>query len=126
MFKFSQRSLQNLIGVNPDLRRVIQKSIEITEIDFVVIEGLRSEEKQHKLVEDGASQTYNSRHITGHAVDLAALPNGVLSWEFKYYKILSEFVKKAAELEDVKIEWGGDWKSFKDGCHFQLPWRFYP
>jgi peptidoglycan L-alanyl-D-glutamate endopeptidase CwlK len=35
-------------------------------------------------------------------------------------------VKAAAEAEGVDLEWGGDWKSFRDGPHFQLSWEQYP
>jgi len=122
MFKLSKRSLSRLKGVNPDLVRVVKKAIQITEVDFTVTEGLRSLSRQRKLVAAGASKTLNSRHLTGHAVDLAALVDGKVRWDWPLYHKLAIAMKKAAELEGVVIEWGGDWRSFKDGPHFQLPW----
>ena len=123
MYSLSQRSMQNLSGVHPDLVAVVKRAIEITEQDFSVIEGVRSKERQRELVAKGASQTMNSRHLTGHAVDLAPYP---LSWDWEYFYPIADAMKAAAEEFGVDLEWGGDWVSFKDGPHFQLPWDTYP
>jgi hypothetical protein len=124
-FTFSPRSIRNLVGVHPDLVSIMHKTLEITPLDFCVIEGLRSEEKQRLLFKSGASKTMNSRHLTGHAVDIAVLPDGKLSWDFEYYDEIQKYVKQASQLLELPIEWGGDWKSFKDGPHFQLPFWCY-
>ena len=71
-FILSRRSLKNLEGVHADLVRVVERALEITSVDFVVTEGLRSVERQEQLVKSGASKTRRSRHLTGHAVDVAA------------------------------------------------------
>jgi peptidoglycan L-alanyl-D-glutamate endopeptidase CwlK len=68
----------------------------------------------------------NSRHLTGHAIDVAPLINGKVRWDWPLYHRLALTIKGAAVLEKVPIEWGGDWKSFKDGPHWQLPFRSYP
>ncbi len=120
-FILSQKSLRRLEGVHPDLVKVVKRAIQITPIDFIVVEGLRTKERQAYLVEKGASKTMNSRHLTGHAVDLAPIVDNKVSWDWKHYYPLAEAVKKAAEEVKVKVEWGGDWKSFKDGPHWQLP-----
>lgn len=125
-FVFSQRSLKRLEGVHPDLVKVMHRALELTEIDFVVLEGLRSIDRQRELVRQKKSRTMNSRHLTGHAVDIAPLVDGSVSWTWKYYYPLAEAVKQAAEDVGVPIEWGGDWRSFKDGPHWQLPWSHYP
>lgn len=125
-FLLGSRSLTNLQGVHPDLVKVVKRAIEITECDFTVIEGLRTKARQAQLVKSGASQTNNSRHLTGHAVDLAAWVNGTVSWDWKYYNQIEKAVKQAAKELNVAIEWGGDWKKFKDGPHWQLPWSKYP
>jgi peptidoglycan L-alanyl-D-glutamate endopeptidase CwlK len=125
-FKFSQKSLDRLKGVHPDLVRVIKRALSLSTVDFTVLEGLRTKERQKQLVASGASQTMNSRHITGHAVDIAPLDNGAVSWAWPLYNKLAPFVKEAAKLENVPIEWGGDWRSFKDGPHWQLPKSKYP
>lgn len=125
-YAFGSRSLQRLEGIHPDLRRVMDRAIATTDLDFTVLEGLRSLERQKKLVASGASKTLKSRHLTGHAVDIAPLIEGAVSWDWPLYHKLALVVKAAAAHEGVKIEWGGDWRSFKDGPHWQLPWRDYP
>lgn len=125
-YAFGSRSLQRLEGIHPDLRRVMDRAIATTDIDFTVLEGLRSLERQKKLVASGASKTMRSRHLTGHAVDIAPLIEGKVSWDWPLYHKLALVVKAAAAHEGVRIEWGGDWRSFKDGPHWQLPWRDYP
>lgn len=125
-YAFGSRSLQRLEGIHPDLRRVMDRAIATTDLDFTVLEGLRSLERQKKLVASGASKTLKSRHLTGHAVDIAPLIEGKVSWDWPLYHKLAKIVKAAAAHEGVKIEWGGDWRSFKDGPHWQLPWRDYP
>ena len=124
-YKLGNRSLERLQGVHPDLVAVVKKAITLTEIDFTVTEGLRTKERQAQLVKAGASKTMNSRHITGHAVDVAAWVDGV-RWDWPLYaKIAGAFKKAAADL-GVPIVWGGDWKSFRDGPHFELDRRKYP
>jgi peptidoglycan L-alanyl-D-glutamate endopeptidase CwlK len=125
--KWSNRSLGNLKGIHPDLRRVMDRALRESPLDFIVIEGLRSEERQRQLVAQGASRTMNSRHLTGHAVDLLPIgPNGRAAFDWPLYHRLAPAVKAAAEAEGVKITWGGDWKSFKDGPHFELERNAYP
>lgn len=131
-FKLSQSSLAKLEGVHPALVKVVKRAIEITPIDFRVIEGLRSIERQKQLVARGASKTMNSRHLKasngfGHAVDIVPLePDGDPSWAWPDYYPLAKAVKQAAQELGIPIEWGGDWKSFKDGPHWQLPFKDYP
>lgn len=124
-FQFSARSLSNLEGVHQDLVDVAALALQLTEVDFVVTEGLRSKKRQKELVATGASQTMNSRHLTGHAIDLAALKYGTVSWSWPLYEQLDEAMKAAAKELGIALEWGGEWK-FRDGPHFQLPWRTYP
>ena len=123
MYKLSLRSKQRLSGVHPDLVAVVKRTIEITEQDFSVIEGIRHIERQRQLVATGKSTTLNSRHLTGHAVDLVPYP---VSWDWEHFYPIADAMKQAAEELDVDLEWGGDWKSFPDGPHFQLSWKKYP
>jgi peptidoglycan L-alanyl-D-glutamate endopeptidase CwlK len=96
-------------------------------VQFTVIEGLRTIEKQKENVANGASQTMNSRHITGHAVDLMPLDaDGKAAFDWNLYNQLAPAIKAAAALEGVAIVWGGDWKTLKDGPHFELDRRVYP
>ena len=125
MFKLSQKSLDRLSGVHPDLVAVVKRAIEITEVDFAVLEGVRSLARQEQLIKAGASQTMRSRHLTGHAVDLGAYV-GQIRWDWPLYDKIALAMKAAAIELQIAIEWGGDWKSFKDGPHFQLTWEAYP
>lgn len=118
------RDMQRLAGVHPDLVRVISRAREAA--DFIVTEGLRTEARQRQLVAAGASQTMHSRHLTGHAVDLAALVDGTVRWDWPLYDRLALAVKRAAVEEEVAIAWGGDWPKFRDGPHFELDRRRYP
>ena len=120
------RSLKSMDGVNPDLVRVVKRAITLTPVDFTVLEGRRTLARQKQLVAAGASKTMNSRHLTGHAVDLGAYVAGSVRWDWPLYHRIAEAVKEAARIERIPIEWGGDWRTFKDGPHWQLPWKEYP
>ena len=120
MYSLSEKSINKLEGVDSSLIKVVKRAIEITTIDFGVTEGLRTVERQRELFAAGKSQTMKSKHIVGRAVDLVAMPNGRVSWEWKYYIHIATAMKQAAKELGVDIEWGGDWTSIKDGVHFQL------
>ena len=122
----NERSRKRLQGVHGDLVRVVLRAAEITEVDFVVTEGVRTQARQKQLVASGASKTMKSRHLTGHAVDLAAVVAGAVRWDWPLYHKLAAAMKRASAELGVPLEWGGDWKTFKDGPHFQLPWKAYP
>ena len=126
MFTFSERSKKNLEGVHPDLVRVAELALQYTDVDFVVTDGLRTAGEQAKLFAAGKSRTKNSRHLTGHAVDIAAWAKGQICWDLAYYETIADAFKTAASELNVPIEWGGDWKTFRDGPHFQLPRTEYP
>lgn len=125
-FKLGPRSLLNLRGVHPDLVRVVKRAIGISTIDFTVIEGLRSLARQKELFAKGATKTLRSRHIHGFAVDIAPYVGGSIRWDWPLFDQIENAMKEAARLENVKIEWGGDWVTFKDGPHWQLPAAQYP
>ena len=125
-FSLSQKSKDRLSGVHPDLVAVVKRAIELSTVDFAVLEGVRSKARQEQLVAAGASQTMNSRHLTGHAVDLGAMVSGTVRWDWPLYFKVADAMKSAAAELSVPLEWGGDWKKFKDGPHFQLPFKEYP
>lgn len=151
-FILSKKSRDRLAGVHPDLVKVVERAIEITEIDFTVLEGARSKARQAQLVASGASKTMDSRHLTGHAVDLAAYVAGSTRWDWPLYYKLAEAVQQAAKELSVQIVWGGVWdrvlnqigdpadevasyvqrrkalgkKAFIDGPHFELSRKEYP
>lgn len=125
-FRFSERSEKNLIGVHPDLVRVARLALMHSPIDFAVIEGVRTLKKQAQLVEAGASQTMNSRHITGHAIDVMAYVGGKGRWDWPLYeRIAASFNLAAADL-NIPIVWGGSWRTLRDGPHYELDRRKYP
>lgn len=123
-FKFSQRSLDNLKDIHPDLVAVIYRALEISPLDFVVIDGLRTVAEQKQLFESGATRTMNSRHLTGHAVDIAPYV-GRIRWDWPLFDVLAVAVKEAAKQKGVAVVWGGDWQSFRDGPHFELDRKVY-
>jgi len=136
------RSLMRLEGVHPDLVRVVKRAAAMSDLDFTVLEGLRTEARQRQLLKQGATKTLNSRHLTGHAVDLAPMLDGKVSWDWPLYHRLAEIMRAASIAEKVPIRWGGTWKllsaiegpitaknlsrSFPDGPHFELPRANYP
>lgn len=122
-YRLSNRSLSKLQGVHPDLVGAVKRAIEITEQDFSVIEGVRNIDRQRKLVAQGKSTTMNSRHLTGHAVDLAPYP---LSWDWEYFWPIVEAMQTAAEELGVELTSGAYWENFPDGPHHELSWEAYP
>lgn len=119
----NERSLKNLEGVQVPLVRVVTRAAELSPVPFVVTEGLRNLERQKTLKAAGKSWTLDSRHLTGHAVDV------VDADDFGYdipdmEEIAKAFKAAAAELK-IPIDWGGDWKT-RDTPHFELDRKAYP
>ena len=125
-FVLGSKSLARLNGVHPDLVKVVKAAIKLSEVDFTVLEGLRTLTRQKQLFAAGATKTLNSRHLTGHAVDLGALIGGTVRWDWPLYFKIAAAMKKAAADLGIPVEWGGDWRTFKDGPHWQLPFASYP
>ena len=145
-FVFSSTSLTRLNGVDDRLVKVVKRALELSTQDFAVLEGLRTKERQAELVRKGASQTMNSNHITGRAVDLVPIVDGKVSWDWKYFYPIAEAMRKAAKELGVQVKWGGSWdvlntttvpttklvenyvatrrkqgrKAFTDGPHYEL------
>ena len=126
MFSFGAKSSEKLAQVHPDLQRVFNEAIKNSPLDFSITEGLRTKERQKELFSAGKSQTMNSRHLTGKAVDIAVLVDGKITWDFSKYQVVADHIKKAAKELKIDIVWGGDWQSFKDGPHFELHRSVYP
>ena len=148
-FSLSDQSLLRLDGVHADLVSVVKLAIGYSDIDFSVLEAVRSYERQVELFNTGASTTMDSRHLTGHAVDLGAYVGGV-RWEPALYFPIAIAMRKASQELDVPVFWGGCWKElthienpavavalyaqkklqsnqspFLDYPHFQLPRSVY-
>lgn len=150
-FRLSQRSRSRLLGVHADLVRVVTLAIQHSAVDFMVVEGVRSSDRQAELVKSGASQTMNSRHLSGHAVDLGAMVEGKLRWDWPLYHDIARAMQRASRELRIPVRWGGCWqllsaigdpeeavadyaaarrrqgrRAFMDGPHFELPADRYP
>lgn len=152
-FKLSKSSLKELDGAHASLVAVVERAIGLTAQDFTVHDGIRTLEEQKKLVAAGASQTLESRHLTGHAVDLVPYINGKLRWEWDPIYVIADAVRSAARELGTTIRWGGAWdidftastdspedlvadyvarrrtaglRAFIDGPHFELPKALFP
>ena len=125
-FTFSARSYRNLRGVRPELIAVATLALTRSEIDFVVTEGLRTLQRQMDLVKEGASRTLDSRHLTGHAIDVAALVGGQVTWDWPAFERIALAFKSAAADLGIALVWGGDWTGFRDGPHFELHRKPFP
>ena len=121
------RDRLRLVGVHADLVRVLERAARDGAIPWRITEGVRSMDRQAELAASGASRTMRSRHLTGHAVDLAVEDGrGGVRWDRPAYEALAVEILAAAKAEKVPVEWGGTFKGFFDGPHFQLPWSAYP
>ena len=152
-FKLGEKSVKELQGVHADLVAVVKRAIELSVQDFAVHDGIRTPEEQKEHVASGASQTLDSRHLSGHAVDLVPLINGKLRWAWPPIYRIADAVRTAAKELNVPLRWGGAWdinftdsddrpedlladysarrkkagkKLFLDGPHFELPKNLHP
>ena len=109
-FKLSTRSLKNLEGVDQRLVDVVKLAITVTKVDFGVIEGVRTPEKQLEYFQKGASQiAVGGSHVQGKAVDLMAYIGTRGSWEINLYDDIADSMKYAAIQLDLPICWGAAW-----------------
>jgi len=124
MPKFGKKSQERLRGVNSELVNVLFELVKI--MDVTIIEGVRSQERQDRLVAEGKSKTKFSKHITGRAVDLAPYP---IDWEDRdRFHYMGGMLRGIAHQMGVKVRWGGDWNgdgetkdnNFDDLVHIEL------
>lgn len=137
MFILGDKSLERLSTVKPELQSVVKRAIELSSVDFRVIEGIRTLERQQYLLKKGATRTLKSKHLTGDAVDIAPIIDGQVSWDWKHFHTIALAMKQASEELGTPIRWGGNWlplsasspnqkgefplsKSFPDGPHMEL------
>lgn len=126
-YQLSQRSLNNLAQVHHDLIQVVKRALILSKYDFIVIEGKRTLERQKELLKQGTTKTLNSRHLTGHAVDIVPFINGAIPWQdWSAFESISSAMKQAARELNIALIWGGDWVSFRDGPHYELCRDSYP
>lgn len=122
---FNARSARNLAEVHPKLQLLFNSVWQVRK-DFIVTDGLRTAEEQQALFAAGATKILNSRHLTGHAVDVALLVQNKVRWDWPLYDGFAQTVKAVASDFEIEVLWGGDWKIFRDGPHYELDCRFYP
>jgi len=152
-YKLGKTSIRELQGVHADLVAVVERAIQLTTQDFSVHDGIRTLTEQQQLVAKGASTTLDSRHLSGHAVDLVPYINGKLRWEWEPIYVIADAVRVAAQGLNIPLRWGGAWdieftastestedlvalyvarrkaaglRAFIDGPHFELPKAVYP
>lgn len=120
--------------VELDLVRVMRMAAQEPQ-PFVVIQGIRTPVQEALACSTGNSTTMHSRHLPDKnglaaAVDVAALIDGKVSFapgrEAEVFGAIADQIKAAAKSLSVPITWGGEWESFKDWGHFELPWGLYP
>lgn len=120
------RSETNLVGIHEDLVKVVRRAAEISPTPFIVIEGRRTEQRQRELVKAGASQTMNSRHLTGHAVDIVPYIDRTIRWDWPAFYPIVDAMRQAAKELSIPVVHGADWKKFRDGPHHELDRKAYP
>lgn len=145
-YRFSQSSMDKMAGVDHKLVKVAKRAIELSKVDFRITEGLRTLSRQRELVAKGLSQTLNSKHLTGKALDVVALVDGKVSWDMTHYFTIADAFREASLELNIPIRWGGCWdelgkfstakdaysiyislrrklgkRAFIDGPHFELP-----
>lgn len=117
MYKLGPTSILRLQQVHPDLVRVVERAIVVSEVDFTVLEGARTKERQVVLLASGATTTLNSRHIPpadglSRAVDLGALVGGKVRWDWSLYFPIAQAMRDAALELSIPLEWGGVWDKY--------------
>lgn len=133
MFKFSRNSEKKLQYLHPNLQKFFRELIKISPYDFSITQGVRTAEEQNKLYQQG--RTVPGKIVTncdgykiksnhqikddglGHAGDIAVLINNKITWEEKYYKEVA--MSARILMQKYNVEWGGDWRNFKDLPHFE-------
>lgn len=118
-------NVEKLQGLHPHLVALVN-ALAATGVSFAVVDGLRTLERQKQLLKEKKTTTLNSRHLSGHAVDIVPIVDGKISWNWPDFYPLRDAMKKLSAELLIPVEWGGDWKSFPDGAHWQLPWKEYP
>ena len=109
-FKLSTRSLTKLQGVDKRLVAVVRRAIEITTVDFGVVDGVRTPEQQMEYFKKGVSQiSVGGKHVEGKAVDLMAYVGARGSWELNLYDNIADAMKQAAIENNVAVRWGAAW-----------------
>ena len=152
-FPLWSRSQRELAGVHADLVRIVERAVELSAQPFLVLDGLRTRAEQEEILARGASTLIDSRHLSGHAVDLVPLVNGKPRWEWPAIHPIAEAMRAATIELGLPLRWGGAWdidfaasteapeklveayvsrrrkarlRAMIDGPHYELPRGLYP
>lgn len=117
-FKLSDADERKLVGVDPRLVRVVRRVALLVDQPFRVTEGVRTLQRQKQLYKEKKTKTLNSKHLTGRAVDVAPLVNGVPSYDWAQYKRLVAVAKQVAKETETPMAFGYDWGW--DAPHWEL------
>lgn len=123
---FGKKSIDRLATVHSDLIKVMSLALKRSKYDFSITCGRRTKEEQIALVKSGVSKTLNSRHLTGHAVDVAVYIKDKISWDYEHYAYLATVVDEVSKELKIPVVWGGSWETFRDGPHYELDRKVYP
>ncbi|MCS3505459.1 M15 family metallopeptidase [Achromobacter sp. JUb104] len=153
VFVLSAGSKKELLRVHEALVSIVEKAVQLSVQEFAVHDGIRTIAEQQQMVQRGASQTLDSRHVSGHAVDLVPYINGKLRWEWPPIYLIADAMRIGAQELKIPLRWGGAWdvdftnstelpedlvanyvarrkkqglSAFIDGPHFELQRSQYP
>jgi peptidoglycan L-alanyl-D-glutamate endopeptidase CwlK len=128
-YKYGKRSLTKLNEAEPVLKELFIRALWNSPEDIAVIEGHRTKEDQDKAFKSGNSKVKwpHSKHnkLPSQAVDAVPYP---IDWGNRArFESLAEHIKSVwAQMEsegatgDWLLQWGGNFKSFYDGPHWQI------
>lgn len=153
VFVLNAGSKKELLRVHEALVSIVEKAVQLSVQEFAVHDGVRTIAEQQQMVQRGAAQTLDSRHVSGHAVDLVPYINGKLRWEWPPIYLIADAMRIGAQELKIPLRWGGAWdvdftnstelpqdlvsnyvarrkkqglSAFIDGPHFELLRSQYP
>ncbi len=115
--KIDKRSEERLVGVDERLANVVRRAAQLSTVPFIVVEGLRTKERQAELYAQGRTKpgkivtwTLKSKHIDGKAVDIAPFVAGQIDWNDLYkFDAIYRAMMAAASEAGLSIRSGQDW-----------------
>lgn len=121
MPSFGQSSKDKLATCHQKLQDVMNEVITLT--DIKVLCGTRGQKEQDEAFANGTStKRYpNSKHNTSPSLAVDVVPYPIDWSDIQRFKDLAVIIKSVAAKLGVDIRWGGDWHTFKDYPHWELP-----
>lgn len=145
-FQLGNRSASKLEECHPDLLKIVQLALKVSEVDFGVAEGYRSPERQKSLFDQGKSKIDGINRKGMHnyrpskAIDIFAYHPDLatrrkIAYDFNTICYLGGVLQSCAQILRAQgkishtLRWGGNWdrdgviihdQSFDDLVHFEL------